>query len=326
MATNSQVAQVIAVAKSQVGVREGYAEGGWNNITRYATEVPGLTWAQGDSWCAVFTSWVAMRAGVASLFPRTADCSTAVTWFNSRSRWSWYPALGAQVMYGSSGQDHTGIVIAYDATFIWAVEANTNDNGSSEGDGVYIRRRRRSDANVYGYGLPAYAEGIYTADPAKKGVSGFIYQAAHAGVGPAELTAGATAVQNFVADTATVTGPLHSGRVFIQQNDKDTIALEIVGFTGTGPQMVLVKDPDGIVRFEITAAGAIIHRGVSSFTSNVQIGSATADVGGGSGVVGIKDAATLPTANPTGGGVLFVDKGALKWRGSSGTVTTIAPA
>ncbi|MFD4608272.1 hypothetical protein ACFWOT_09160 [Streptomyces sp. NPDC058440] len=229
-------------------------------------------------------------------------------------------------MYGSSGQDHTGIVIAYDATFIWAVEANTNDNGSSEGDGVYIRRRRRSDANVYGYGLPAYAEGIYTADPALKGKSGYIYQVAHAGVGPAELTAGATAVQNFVADTATVTGPVHSGRVFIQQNDKDTVALEIIGFTGTGPQMVLVKDPDGVVRFEITSAGAIIHRGVSSFTSNVQVGSATADVGGGSGVVGIKDATTLPTSNPSGGGVLFSDKGALKWRGSNGTVSTIAPA
>lgn len=33
-----------------------------------------------------------------------------------------------------------------------------------------------------------------------------------------------------------------------------------------------------------------------------------------------------PTANPTGGGVLFADAGALKWRGSGGTVTTIAAA
>jgi hypothetical protein len=28
----------------------------------------------------------------------------------------------------------------------------------------------------------------------------------------------------------------------------------------------------------------------------------------------------------TGGGILYVDAGALKYRGSSGTVTTIAPA
>ena len=36
--------------------------------------------------------------------------------------------------------------------------------------------------------------------------------------------------------------------------------------------------------------------------------------------------ATVPTANPSGGGVLYVEGGALKYRGSSGTVTTIANA
>ena len=35
---------------------------------------------------------------------------------------------------------------------------------------------------------------------------------------------------------------------------------------------------------------------------------------------------TAPTANPTGGGVLYVEAGALKYRGSSGTITTIAAA
>jgi hypothetical protein len=36
--------------------------------------------------------------------------------------------------------------------------------------------------------------------------------------------------------------------------------------------------------------------------------------------------ATAPAANPTGGGYLYVEGGALKYRGSSGTVTTIANA
>jgi hypothetical protein len=44
------------------------------------------------------------------------------------------------------------------------------------------------------------------------------------------------------------------------------------------------------------------------------------------GVVGIANATTVPTGNPTGGGVLYVESGALKYRGSSGTVTTIANA
>lgn len=35
---------------------------------------------------------------------------------------------------------------------------------------------------------------------------------------------------------------------------------------------------------------------------------------------------TVPTTNPTGGGVLYVEAGALKYRGSSGTVSTLAVA
>lgn len=52
----------------------------------------------------------------------------------------------------------------------------------------------------------------------------------------------------------------------------------------------------------------------------------TAQFGSGAGVIGIANATTNPSTNPTGGGVLYSDAGALKWRGSSGTVTTIAPA
>ena len=40
----------------------------------------------------------------------------------------------------------------------------------------------------------------------------------------------------------------------------------------------------------------------------------------------IKNATTVPSSSPTGGGYLYVEAGALKYRGSSGTVTTIAPA
>lgn len=49
-------------------------------------------------------------------------------------------------------------------------------------------------------------------------------------------------------------------------------------------------------------------------------------LGGGVGQIAIANATTVPTTNPTGGGLLYVEAGALKYRGSSGTVTTIAPA
>jgi len=54
--------------------------------------------------------------------------------------------------------------------------------------------------------------------------------------------------------------------------------------------------------------------------------STTSQFGGGSRVIGIANATTAPTTNPTNGGVLYVEAGALKYRGSSGTVTTIANA
>lgn len=48
--------------------------------------------------------------------------------------------------------------------------------------------------------------------------------------------------------------------------------------------------------------------------------------GGGQGVVAIANATLAPAANPSGGGILYVEDGALKYRGSNGTVTVVAPA
>jgi hypothetical protein len=44
------------------------------------------------------------------------------------------------------------------------------------------------------------------------------------------------------------------------------------------------------------------------------------------GLVFINNLTTAPTSNPSGGGFLYVEAGALKYRGTSGTVTTIANA
>jgi hypothetical protein len=70
------------------------------------------------------------------------------------------------------------------------------------------------------------------------------------------------------------------------------------------------------------ASGIGLHVNASN---NVGIGT-NAQFGGGTIVLGLANATTNPTSNPTGGGVLYADAGALKWRGSSGTVTTIANA
>ena len=53
-------------------------------------------------------------------------------------------------------------------------------------------------------------------------------------------------------------------------------------------------------------------------SGNIQLFSATDSIGGGSKVLGISNATTVPSSNPTGGGILYVESGALKYRGSSG--------
>lgn len=52
----------------------------------------------------------------------------------------------------------------------------------------------------------------------------------------------------------------------------------------------------------------------------------TSQFGGGQGVIAIANATVVPSGNPAGAGILYVEDGALKHRGSSGTVTVIAPA
>ena len=52
----------------------------------------------------------------------------------------------------------------------------------------------------------------------------------------------------------------------------------------------------------------------------------TSQFGAGRGVVAIANAAAAPSVNPANGGILYVEDGALKYRGSNGTVTVIASA
>ena len=71
---------------------------------------------------------------------------------------------------------------------------------------------------------------------------------------------------------------------------------------------------NGITNTGTLNAGAFVR--VNSFTNNQF---------GGSGIIGIANG-TAPTSNPTGGGVLYVNSGALTWIGTSGSARTIVNA
>jgi hypothetical protein len=96
-----------------------------------------------------------------------------------------------------------------------------------------------------------------------------------------------------------------NGFQIIQDGNNNTLSLKPSGF--------MSFETNNTERMRITSGG------------NVGIGT-TDQFGSGVKVIGIANATTIPSSNPSGGGVLYVENGALKYRGSSGTVTTIANA
>lgn len=72
-----------------------------------------------------------------------------------------------------------------------------------------------------------------------------------------------------------------------------------------------------------TSAGPLA---IAPADQNLALLAGAGSFGGATGGIFIANANTPPSTNPSGGGVLYVDSGALKWRGSGGTVTTIAAA
>ena len=72
------------------------------------------------------------------------------------------------------------------------------------------------------------------------------------------------------------------------------------------------------------ASGDANHH--SAHQPNLQLFATAGSFGAGIGVLGIANAGTAPSTNPSGGGILYALAGALRWRGSSGTDTRIARA
>jgi hypothetical protein len=86
-----------------------------------------------------------------------------------------------------------------------------------------------------------------------------------------------------------------------------------VSIEGDSSANTLSLKTNSVTRIQIASGGNVGIGGTTSF-------------GNGAKVIGISNATTVPSTNPSGGGVLYVESGALKYRGSSGTITTIAPA
>lgn len=132
-----------------------------------------------------------------------------------------------------------------------------------------------------------------------------------------QLNIGCVLFGTSMYDTATSTSTPHTGgRIGILTNAPNA-TLDVRGD-------VIFNEDAGDFDFRVESSGDPYAFNVDGGTSNVGFG--TTDFGSGVTVIGIADRATAPSANPTAGGVLYCEAGALKYRGSGGTITTIAAA
>lgn len=162
--------QFVAMAASQIGTMEGRsASGNWNNKTKYG-DWYGLN---GVAWCAMFVSWCAfMVGGLGTLVPKYASCFMGLKWFRDRDQTGYWPPRPGDIFImrvynpGVWNADpdgwataHTGIVEKYLGNGrIQTIEGNTNNAGSSQGNGVYrLIRQDSEDGKRFVYCRPKWA-------------------------------------------------------------------------------------------------------------------------------------------------------------------------
>lgn len=137
-----------SIYDAEIGVREA---SGRNDGMRVEEYLASCGRKKGDAWCAAFVTWTFKQAGIKAVV----------------SGWSpsWFPAGNTVYTRGKSGNRtpqtadvlgiyfanlnrvaHVGFIDAWKEkdSFCITVEGNTNDAGSREGDGVYRKRRLKS--------------------------------------------------------------------------------------------------------------------------------------------------------------------------------------
>ena len=136
--------------ESQIGVREATGHNDGRDVEKYLASAD---LSKGNPWCASFVNWtfqqcidvkVESPGWVPSWFPQNKLIFVRGK-LNKRS-----PQSGDLI--GIYFQDkgrlaHIGLYDSESKDFIITVEGNTNDAGSREGDGVYKKRRIKSQIN-----------------------------------------------------------------------------------------------------------------------------------------------------------------------------------
>ncbi|MCK9479891.1 MAG: CHAP domain-containing protein [Firmicutes bacterium] len=134
----------LEIALKEVGTNEI-----GNNSTKYGDWYYNRKVSGEDyPWCATFVSWCANEAGLlGNKIKGYEGCTAGINKYGDRFHLknNYTPKAGDVVFYGTNGGTHTGIVLAYDNGYIYAVEGNY-------GNRVEIVKRPVSSSYVYGFG------------------------------------------------------------------------------------------------------------------------------------------------------------------------------
>jgi hypothetical protein len=130
----------------------------------------------------------------------------------------------------------------------------------------------------------------------------------------AQGSTGNVSVTSTLAD-----GPILSGNTDVNGNSTANFPATRLGFGGDG--LLISTSPATAVGSARTwtERGRCTPGGIFAWGT-------TDTTGGVAKSILIGNVAAAPTVNPVGGGIMYSEAGALKWRGSAGTITTLAPA
>jgi len=139
--------RVAKVYTAEIGVKELTGKNDGHRVEQYLATC-GLP--KGHAWCAAFVTWTFQQAGVKAVvsawspawFPQKNTIYTRGARDNLTPDMAdvfgiWFQNLGRIA--------HVGFIHEWeDGKFCITVEGNTNDAGSRDGDGVYMKRRLQS--------------------------------------------------------------------------------------------------------------------------------------------------------------------------------------
>ena len=139
--------RVADIYRSQIGVRELTGHNDGKMVEAYLAS---CHLSKGNPWCAAFVTWSYKQAGV-----KTVVSGYAPNWFPKQnvvySRQSKNNSIpGTSDVFGiwfanKKRIAHVGFIDEWlPGSFAVTVEGNTNEAGSREGDGVYRKRRLKS--------------------------------------------------------------------------------------------------------------------------------------------------------------------------------------